>query len=42
MKQSMTTESLAALAEEGREIIKTLNSKSSSYRRYMERQASKE
>ena len=41
MKQSMTTESLAALAEEGREIIKTLNSKSSSYRRYTERQASK-
>ena len=42
MKQSMTTESLAALAEEGREIIKTLNSKSSSYRRYTERQAGKE
>lgn len=37
MKQSMTTESLAELAEEGREIIKTLNSKSTSYKRYMER-----
>lgn len=41
MKQSMTTESLAELAEEGREIAKVLNSKTTSYRRYMERQAEK-
>ena len=41
MKQSMTTESLAELAEEGRKIAKVLNSKTTSYRRYMERQAEK-
>lgn len=41
MKQSMTTESIAELADEGRDIIKTLNSKSSSYRKYTERQERK-
>ena len=39
MKQSLTTESLAGLAEEGKALIKTLNTKSSSYKRYMERRA---
>ena len=41
MYQDMTTEQLHTLAVQGHEIAKVLNSKVTSYRRYMERQAEK-
>ena len=41
MKQELSTEILAELSGEGEEIIRWLNSKATSYRRYTERQADK-
>ena len=37
MKNNLTTEQLKKLAEDGEQIVKILNSKSTSYRRYLER-----
>ena len=37
MKNNLTTEHLKKLAEDGEQIVKILNSKSTSYRRYLER-----